>query len=106
MRNEVRAGREGGPLDFGARTRSARVPDMNEGRSRGGCTMKRIGVLGSGQVAQVLAKGFQKHGYDVRVGSRSPAKLAAFASSTGIASGTFAEVAAWAEGIVLAVLGG
>ncbi len=67
--------------------------------------MQRIGVLGSGQVAQVLAKGFKKHGYDVRIGSRSPAKLAEFASSTGIASGTFAEVAAWGEGVVLAVLG-
>jgi predicted dinucleotide-binding enzyme len=67
--------------------------------------MQRIGVLGSGQVAQVLAKGFKKHGYDVRIGSRSPAKLAEFASSTGIASGTFAEVTAWAEAVVLAVLG-
>jgi predicted dinucleotide-binding enzyme len=62
--------------------------------------MQRIGVLGSGQVAQVLAKGFKKHGYDVRI-----AKLAEFASSTGIASGTFAEVTAWAEAVVLAVLG-
>jgi predicted dinucleotide-binding enzyme len=36
----------------------------------------RIGVIGSGQVAQVLAKGFQKHGYPVHLGTRDPGKLA------------------------------
>ena len=67
--------------------------------------MKKLGVLGSGQVAQVLAKGLKAHGYDVRIGSRTASKLASFAAETGIAAGTFSDVAAWAEGIVLAVLG-
>lgn len=67
---------------------------------------KKIGVLGSGDVAQTLAAGFKKHGYDVRIGSRSPEKLAGFvAENPGIQSGTFAEVAAFGEIVVLAVKG-
>jgi hypothetical protein len=57
------------------------------------------------RVAKVLAKGLKAHGYDVRIGSRSPDKLAAYAAETGIPAGTFAEVAAGAEGVVLAVAG-
>ena len=38
--------------------------------------MKRIGVLGSGVVGQVLADGFLQHGYAVVRGTREPAKLA------------------------------
>ena len=38
--------------------------------------MKRIGVIGSGLVAQTLAKGLARHGYEVKIGSRSPDKLA------------------------------
>ena len=67
--------------------------------------MTRIGVLGSGQVGQTLAKGLAAEGYQVRIGSRSPGKLSAYSSSTGIVSATFADVAAWAEALVLAVLG-
>jgi len=67
--------------------------------------MKKIGVLGSGQVAQVLSKGFKKYGYDVRIGSRTPGKLAAFSAESGVAGGTFADVAAWADSVVLAVKG-
>lgn len=67
--------------------------------------MTRIGIIGSGTVGQTLAKGLKEHGYDVRVASRTPAKLAAFSTTAGIATGTPSEVAAWAEGIVLAVLG-
>jgi predicted dinucleotide-binding enzyme len=67
--------------------------------------MRRFGVLGSGPVAQTLAKGLKTHGYDVRIGSRNAQKLADFAGKTGIATGSFAEVAAWAEGVVLAVVG-
>ena len=66
---------------------------------------KRFGVLGSGEVGQVLAKGLLANGYEARIGTRTPGKLAAFAKSTGIKEGTFAEVAAWAEAVVLAVLG-
>lgn len=67
--------------------------------------MRRFGVLGSGPVAQALAKGLKAYGYEVRIGSRSPEKLAGFASKTGIATGTFTEVAAWADAVVLAVVG-
>lgn len=65
----------------------------------------RIGIIGSAGVGQTLASGLKRHGYDVRIGSRSPQKLADFSAKSGIQSGTFAEVAAWAEAIVLAVKG-
>ena len=67
--------------------------------------MPRFGVLGSGVVAQMLANGLKRHGYAVRIGSRETAKLAAFREQTGIATGTFAEVAEAADVIVLAVKG-
>ena len=67
--------------------------------------MPRFGVLGSGAVARVLANGLKRHGYDVCIGSRDPAKLSAFRDETGIATGTFAETASAAEVIVLAVKG-
>jgi len=67
--------------------------------------MQKVGVLGSGVVAKTLAKGFKKHGYDVRIGSRSTEKVSAFAQQADISVGTFADVAAWAELIVLAVKG-
>jgi predicted dinucleotide-binding enzyme len=66
---------------------------------------KRFGVLGSGEVGQVLAKGLAANGYEVRIGTRSPGKLAKFAKSTGIRAATFQDVAAWSEAAVLAVLG-
>ncbi len=66
----------------------------------------KFGVLGSGPVGQVLAKGLKQHGYDVRIGSRTPKKLTEFSAASGVPGGTFAEVAAWAEGLVLAVKGG
>ncbi len=66
---------------------------------------KRVGVLGSGQVAQVLAAGFKKHGHAVEIGSREPAKLADFGQKNGIATGDFAHAAAFGEIVVLAVKG-
>jgi predicted dinucleotide-binding enzyme len=65
----------------------------------------KIGVIGSAVVGQTLAQGFKKHGYDVRIGSRTPAKLADFTAQSGVAAGTFADVAAWADAVVLAVGG-
>ena len=67
--------------------------------------MQKFGVLGSGIVAQTLAKGLRKHGYEVRIGSRSAETLADFAQQTGISAGTFPAVAGWADVIVLAVKG-
>ena len=67
--------------------------------------MEKIGVIGSAVVGQTLSQGFKKHGYDVRIGSRSPDKLKDFTASSGVAAGTFADVAAWADALVLAVSG-
>ena len=67
--------------------------------------MTNVGVLGSGDVAQVLSKGLKKYGYTVKIGSRSVDKVAAFAAEAGIGAGTFAEVAAWADTLVLSVKG-
>jgi predicted dinucleotide-binding enzyme len=65
----------------------------------------RIGVIGSGEVGQALARGLKAHGYETRIASRSPEKLTEFSKSSEIQTGTFADVAAWAEGVVLAVKG-
>lgn len=66
----------------------------------------KVGVLGSGDVAKVLAAGFKKHGHQVKIGSRTPAKLADWmAQNPGIESGTFAEAASFGELVVLAVKG-
>jgi hypothetical protein len=67
--------------------------------------MTRFGILGSGIVGQTLAAGLVKHGYEARIATRTAGKLKDFTSRTGIAEGTFADVAAWAEGLVLAVAG-
>jgi predicted dinucleotide-binding enzyme len=67
--------------------------------------MDTIGVIGSGVVGQTLATGLRRHGHDVRIASRTPSKLADFSKQSGIPAATFAEVAAWAEAIVLAVAG-
>lgn len=68
--------------------------------------MAKAGILGSAVVGQTLARGFKRHGYEVRIASRAPEKLAAFAQESGIDAGTFADVAAWADLLVLAVHGG
>lgn len=65
----------------------------------------RFGVIGSAIVGQTLASGLKKHGYEVRIGSRTPEKLGEFSKASGIQAGTSADVAAWAEAIVLAVKG-
>jgi predicted dinucleotide-binding enzyme len=69
--------------------------------------MKKIGVLGSGQVGQTLADGFLKHGYEVMRGSREPSKLASWRSGAGARAqvGTFADAARFGEAVVLAVKG-
>jgi 8-hydroxy-5-deazaflavin:NADPH oxidoreductase len=68
--------------------------------------MKKISVLGSGTVGEVLANGFLKHGYAVMRGSRDAAKLAAWTEGKPHASaGTFAEAAAYGDLVVLAVKG-
>ena len=66
----------------------------------------KIGILGSGVVAQVLAGGFIKHGHEVTVGTRSPDKLKEWSAkypSAHIAG--FPEAAKFGELAVLAVKG-
>ena len=66
----------------------------------------KIGVLGSGDVARVLASGFLKHGHKVTIGNRTPDKLADWATENPAGqTGTFADAAAFGELLVLAVKG-
>ena len=69
--------------------------------------MKKIGVLGSGVVGQVLADGFLHHGHEVMRGSREPGKLAAWRAAAGAkaSTGSFEEAARFGEIVVLAVRG-
>ena len=66
----------------------------------------KIGMLGSGGVAQTLAAGFLKHGHDVTLGTRHPDKLNEWRTRNSAArTGSFADAAAWADLIVLGVKG-
>jgi predicted dinucleotide-binding enzyme len=66
----------------------------------------KIGIIGSGDVAKALGAGFLKHGHEVVLGTREPAKLAGWLRENPkgrVAS--FAEAANYAELAVLAVKG-
>jgi 8-hydroxy-5-deazaflavin:NADPH oxidoreductase len=66
----------------------------------------KIGLIGSGVVAQTLGAGFLKHGHEVALGTRAPAKLAAWrAENPGAKVVSFAEAAAFGEVVLLAVGG-
>ena len=66
----------------------------------------KVGILGSGDVAKVLAGGFLKHGHEVLMGTRSPTKLADWAKQNPRGRiGSFAEAAQFADLAVLAVKG-
>jgi hypothetical protein len=58
----------------------------------------RIGVLGSGAVGPALARGYARHGHEVRIGTRR-------SDIEGLATGTPSEVARGADLVVLAVRG-
>jgi len=66
----------------------------------------KVGVLGSGDVAKTLGGGFLKHGHEVMMGTRTAAKLSDWAAqNTKARVGSFADAAAFAEMVVLAVKG-
>jgi predicted dinucleotide-binding enzyme len=66
----------------------------------------KIGIIGSGTVAQTLAAGFIRHGHEVTLGTRDAAKLAEFASKTpGVRIASSAVAAAFGDVAVLAVKG-
>jgi 8-hydroxy-5-deazaflavin:NADPH oxidoreductase len=67
----------------------------------------KIGIVGSGVVAQTLGGGFLKHGHEVALGTRDPAKLKDWAAKhKGAAVKSFVETAAFGHVLVLAVAGG
>jgi predicted dinucleotide-binding enzyme len=65
----------------------------------------RISIIGSGQVAQTLAKGFRQHGYPVQLGTREVGKLEAFSAETGIPILESTAAARQGEMVLLAVKG-
>jgi hypothetical protein len=66
----------------------------------------KIGILGSGVVAQTLGAGFLKHGHQVALGSRDPTKLNDWATNNpGGEAKSFADAAGFGEVLVLAVGG-
>ena len=69
--------------------------------------MKKIGIIGSGMVAQALGAGFLKHGYQVMLGTRDKMKLAEWQKGEGAGafSGSFRDAAKFGDLIVLAVKG-
>jgi predicted dinucleotide-binding enzyme len=67
---------------------------------------RKVGILGSGQVAKVLATGFLGIGDDVMLGTREPSKLTDWLRQNAKAKvGSFGDAAAHGEVIVLAVKG-
>jgi hypothetical protein len=70
---------------------------------------RRVGVLGSGEVGRRLAGGFASRGAVVMIGTRDTGKADLgdwlSADGAGIEAGTYAEVAAHGELLVLALLG-
>jgi predicted dinucleotide-binding enzyme len=69
--------------------------------------LNRIGVLGTGMVGQTLSRRLAEVGYDVMVGSRSrdSESLAAFYDDEPVATGDFADAAAFGDLIVNATKG-
>jgi 8-hydroxy-5-deazaflavin:NADPH oxidoreductase len=66
----------------------------------------KVGIIGSGVVGQTLAAGFVKHGHEVEIGTREPAKLQDWSTkSPGLKVNSFAQAAAFGDVVVLAVGG-
>jgi len=67
----------------------------------------KIGIIGSGAVAQALGLGFVGRGHEAKLGSRSPEKLEGWLSEAGrgASAGTMEEAATFGELLVLACKG-
>jgi predicted dinucleotide-binding enzyme len=65
----------------------------------------KIGIIGSGVVAQVMGSGFLKYGYDTMLGTRDLSKLAEWQKTAQGKTGSFRDAAAFGDVIVLAVKG-
>jgi len=67
---------------------------------------KKVGILGTGMVGQVLANGFMKHGHQVMIATRDAGKVADWLDKNpGGKVGSHKEVAKWADILVLATKG-
>jgi predicted dinucleotide-binding enzyme len=68
--------------------------------------MTKVGILGSGDVAKALARGFQKHGYQVAMGTDHPEKLSDFKKENPLVEiGAYEKAALTGDPIVLCVKG-
>jgi len=71
-------------------------------------SQSKIGILGSGEVAQALGRGFIKYGHDVKLGAREAnnEKTTKWAKESGAhaSAGTFADAAAFGEIVFLCTL--
>ncbi len=66
----------------------------------------KVGIIGSGVVAQTLGGGFLKHGHEVAIGTRDPAKLKDWAAKhKGAAIKSMGDAASFGDVVVLAVAG-
>jgi 8-hydroxy-5-deazaflavin:NADPH oxidoreductase len=66
----------------------------------------KVGIIGSGVVAQTFGGGFLKHGHEVALGTRDPAKLKEWAAKhKGAAVKSMGDAAAFGDVVVLAVAG-
>ncbi|HET6403826.1 MAG TPA: NAD(P)-binding domain-containing protein [Candidatus Thermoplasmatota archaeon] len=65
----------------------------------------KIGILGSGDVAQSLGRGIARHGHDVMLGTRDASKLAEWKAETKAKVGSFADAARHGEVVILALNG-
>lgn len=68
---------------------------------------KHVGILGSGDVGQQLGRAFSSHGYTVKIGTRSPDKLANWIAEapTVRSVGSFGDAAAFGDLVVVATHG-
>ena len=68
--------------------------------------MVKVGILGSGDVGKLLAKGFLKNGYQVAIGSDHPEKLAEFKrENPEMETATFEQAAQSGDIVVVCVKG-
>lgn len=67
----------------------------------------RLGILGSGVVAQTLGSAYLAKGHDVKLGTRTPAKLSDWLKAAGkrASVGSFADAAEFGEAIFMCTLG-
>jgi predicted dinucleotide-binding enzyme len=67
--------------------------------------MEKIGIIGSGPVARMLAKGLIRYGYQVMTSSRDSLKRDELIKETGGLSGTFEDAASYGDLVIFAIKG-